>query len=206
MEFSLSELVWWKSCLWDDKTSPTTGTFAQKFPQTATKVGAKKYLTWLLRNSCWNVSSRPTGLFCRFCQNDCLRFFSCCHYPSVFLAGLPTLFCNSLEIFFTATDFWNFLSSIYHQVNTHLSSSWNNTFWHKSNFDPPKSTCRCTKSFSTLSINTPIEWNLYLFWSNHRETYHSSGMNVGGFSPTSKLNEWGLQRQNVFFSPQVSLK
>ena len=42
--------------------------------------------------------------------------------------------------------------------------------------------CNWTESPSTLSTNTPIDWNLYLSWSKHRETSVSLEKNAGGFS------------------------
>ena len=52
---------WFFSCSWDERTSSTTGISPEDFQKLPQKVGTKNYLTWLMRKTFLNISSRPTG-------------------------------------------------------------------------------------------------------------------------------------------------
>ena len=122
-----------------------------------------------MRKVCKNVSSRPTDLLCRFCWNDsaCLPY-ACgsLHLPAtttqLFSQSLSShAICSCLEILAT-TNFWH---SKLQQVSTYAFCSWDDIFTQKWNCSSPKNLCQCNESPSTLSTNTSIEWNLYLYSS-----------------------------------------
>ena len=70
LQFSSSEVVGQISCSRDDKNLSTTGTNLQDFEKLLQKVGTQYCWTWFMSKVCENVSSRPTGLFCRFRRNE----------------------------------------------------------------------------------------------------------------------------------------
>ena len=109
---------------------------------------------------CWNVSA---------CLPPVLKLLSV--YGSLPLPATTTqLFsqsmsshtlCSCLEIFSTTNSLCNFWHSKLQQVITNAFCSWDNIFTQKWNCSSPENLCKCTKSPSTLSTNTSIEWNLY---------------------------------------------
>ena len=131
---------------------------------------------------CKNVSSRQTELFCRNYWNDAACcFFSGYDYPtdlSGFLFSYSSLLSEFLSITDSLSSFWcrGFL-----QVSTHTFCSWDDIFTQIGNFGFLNNLCKWTKSPSTLSSNTSIEWNLYSYWSNHPLAFFQLKMNVGGF-------------------------
>ena len=174
----------------------------QKLPQ---KVGTGIYSTWLMRNVCNNVSSRPTDLFCRFCWND--------PASSPFPATTTQLFsqslsshplCSCLEIFSTTNNHCNFWHSKFQQVSTYAFCSWDDIFTQKWNCSSPNNLCRCTESPSTLSTNTSIERNLHLSRSNHLVTSLRLEMNVGGFSEHENKTSAADRYKGYFFTARVS--
>ena len=135
-----------------------------------------------MRNVCENVSSRPTGLFCRFYWFDS----SCSPFPAtttqLFSQSLSShTLCSCLEFLSTTNNLCNFWRSKFQQVSTYAFCSWDDIFTEKWNCISPNNLCKCTEFPSTLSTNTSIEWNLYLSLSNHLVTSFRLEMNVGGF-------------------------
>ena len=163
-----------------------------------------------MRNVCKNVSSRPTGLFCRFFWNESACLLPVRKLPSAngslplpatclpyAYGSLPPatpftqLFsqsmsshnlCSCLEILSSTNNLCNFWHSEFKQVSTYAFCSWDDIFTQNWNCSSPKNLCKCTKSPSSLSTNTSIEWNLYYSWSNHLVTSFRLEMNVGSFS------------------------
>ena len=139
----------------------------QKLPQ---KVGTENYSTWLKRNVCKTVSSRPTDLLCRFCWNDsaCSLFPATSRLPAapftqLFSQSLSShTLCSCLEILSTTNNLCNFWHNKFQQVSTYAFCIWDDIFTQKRNCSSPINLCKCTKSPSTLSTNTSIVWNLYL--------------------------------------------
>ena len=130
-----------------------------------------------MRNVCENVSSRPTGLFCRLCWNEsaCLPYaYGSLPLPATFrppAAPFTQLFsqslsshtlCSCLELLSATNNICNFWQSKFQQVSTYAFCSWDDIFTQKRNCSSPNNLCKCSESSSTLSINTSIEWNLFL--------------------------------------------
>ena len=128
-----------------------------------------------MRNICKNVSSRPTGLFCRICWNEsaCLPLVR--KLPSAY-GSLPLpatttqlfsqslsshMLCSCLEILSTTNNLCSFWHSYFQQVSTYAFSSWYDIITQKWNCSSPNNLCKCTKSPSSLSTKTSLEWNLY---------------------------------------------
>ena len=136
-----------------------------------------------MENVCKNVSSRPSGLYCRFYWKD-----SAC---PLFLSATTQLFsqslsshnlCSRLEVFSTTNNICNFWRSKFHPVSTHRFCSWDETLTQKWNCSFSNNLCWCTGTTHTLSSSTFIERNLYLSWSSHFVTSFRLEMKVGGFS------------------------
>ena len=198
---------------WSDKF-PVRGTTThrqllglslQHFQQLPQKVGTENYSTWLRRNVCKNVSSWPTGLFCRLCWNDS----TCNHFP----ATTTQLFYQSLsshtlrscrEIFSISKNICNSWHSNFQKVSTHSICSRDDIFTQKGNCGSPNNLCKCTESPSTLSTNTSIVWNLYLSWSNHLVTSFRLEMKVGGFSEHQNKTSNTDRYKGYFFTTGVS--
>ena len=127
-----------------------------------------------MRNICKNISSRPTGLSCRFCWNDsaCLSSYptpvaplnSCLSLPAttiqLFSQNLfPTFFAAVVE-FLNFNNLCIFWRSKFQQVRTDRFCSWNDLFAQNWKSGSPNNLC--TESLSTLTTNTSAEWNFYL--------------------------------------------
>ena len=166
-----------------------------------------------MRNVCENVSSRPTGLFCRFFWNESACLPSA--YGSLPLRATTTqLFsqslsshtlCMCLEILSTTNNLCNFRHSKFQQISTYSFCSWDDIYTQKWNCSSPNNMCKCTESPSTLSTNTSIEWNLYFSWNNHLVTSFNLEMNVGSFSDHQNKTS-DTDRYKRYFSPLLSLK
>ena len=169
----------------------------------------KIILTWSTRNVCKNVSSRPTGLFSRFCWNDS-PLFTTSRPPA---APLPQLFfqsllshtlCSRLERFSTTNNLSNLWCSKFQQVSTYAFCSWNDIFTQKWNCSSPNNLCKCTESPSTLSTNTSKVWNLYLSWSSHLVTSFRLEMNAGHLSKHQNKPSDTDRHKGYFFSRCIS--
>ena len=144
-----------------------------------------------MRNVCEKFSSRPTGLFCRFCWNGSAR--------TLFLATARQLFSQSLSshiLFsclenFSATDIrFNFWHPKLQKVSTHAFCSWENIFKEEWKCGFLNNLSKSTETTSMLSTNTSLEWNLYSCWSNHLVTSFRLEMNIGAFSKhQSKMSD-----------------
>ena len=180
----------------------------QKLPQ---KVGTENYSTWLMRNVCKNVSSRPTGLFCRFCWNE-----SACPpdaYSSLPLPATTTqLFsqslsshtlCSCLEILSTNNNLCNLWHTKVQQNSTYAFCSWDDIFAKKYDCSSRNNLCKCTDSPSTLSTNTSIEWNIYFSWSNHLVTSFRLEMNVGSILERQIKTSDTDRYKRYFFTARV---
>ena len=174
--------------------------------------GTESYSKWLMKNFCKNVTSRPTGLFCRFCWNEsaCLSYA----YGSLPLpAAIPQLFsqcltshtfCSCLEIPPTTNNLWNFWHSKFQQISTYAFCIWDDILTEKWNCSSPNNLCKCTESPSTMSTNTSIEWNLYFSWSNYLVTCFRLEMNVGSFSEHQNKTSDIDRYKRYFFNARVS--
>ena len=165
-----------------------------------------------MRKICKNVSPRPTDLFCRFCWNDFAPtpFPPTSRPPAAPFTQLVSqslssrTFCSCLEILSTTNNLCIFWHSKLQQVSTHAFCSWDDIFTQKWNCSSPNKLCKCTKSSSTLSTNTSIEWNLYFSWSNHLVTSFILGMNVGGFFEQQNKTSDTDRYKKYFFIARVS--
>ena len=136
-----------------------------------------------MRIVCKNVSSRPLDLFCRLCWVDSARTLFPATTTQLFSQSLSShTLCSCLKFLSTTNNLCNFWHSKFQQVSTYTFCSWDDIFTQKWNCNSPNNLCKCTKTPSTLSTNTSIEWNLYLPWSNHLVTSFRLEMNVGCFS------------------------
>ena len=132
---------------------------------------------------CKNVSSWPTGLFCRCCWNDSADSLFPATTNQLYSQSLYShTLCSCLEILSTNNNLFNFWRSNFQQVSSYAICSWDNIFTQNWNCGSPNNMCKCSESPSTLSTNTFIEWNLYLSWINHVVTSLRLEMNVWGFS------------------------
>ena len=178
-----------------------------------------------MRNVCKNVSSRPTGLFCRFCWNESACLPPVRKLPSAYsslplratsrppAAPFTQLFSQSLfshtlysclEIVSTTNNLCNFWHSKFQQVSTYALCSWDDIFTQKWNCTFPNNLCKCTKSTSTLSANTSIEWNLYFSSGNHLVSSFRLEMNIGSFpEQQNKTSDTGRYKW-YFFTNRVS--
>ena len=132
---------------------------------------------------CKNVSSRPTGLFCRLvCRNE-----SACNPLPATTTQLTSqslsshTLCGCFEVLSTTNNLCNFWHSKFQYVSTYAFCSWDDIFTQECNCSSPNNLCRCIESPSTLSTNTSIEWNLYLSQRNHLGTSFRLEINAGGF-------------------------
>ena len=110
-----------------------------------------------MRNVCKNVSSRPTGLFCRFCWNDS----ACNPFPAPFTqlffqSLLSHTLCSCLENLSNTNDLLYFRHSKFQQISTYAFCSWYDIFRQKWNCSSPINLCKCTESSTTLSTDTSI--------------------------------------------------
>ena len=112
--------------------------------------------------------------------------------------------CSCLEILSTTNNLCNFWHSKFQQVSTYAYFIWDDIFGQKWNCSSPNNLCKCTKSPSTLSTNTCIEWNLYLSWSNHLITSPRLEMNVGGFSEHQNKTSDTDWYKRYFFTARIS--
>ena len=165
-----------------------------------------------MRNVCENVSSRPTGLFCRFWWKESAQtpFPATSRPPAApFIQLFPqslssNTLCSCLEILFTTNNLWNFWHSKFQQASTYAFFSWDDIFTQKWNCSSPNNLCKCTKSPSTLSTKTSLEWNLYCSWSNHLVTSFRLEMNVGSFSEHQNKTSDTNRYKGYFFTARVS--
>ena len=158
-----------------------------------------------MRNFCKNNSSRPIGLFCRFCWHDA----ACSPFPAtttqLFSQSLSShTLCSCLEILSTTNNLCNFRHSKFQQVSTYAFYSWDDILTQKWNCSSPNNLCKCTESPSTLSTKSSIDWNLYLSWSKHLVTCFRLEMNVGGFSKHQNKTSDTDRNEGYFFSACVS--
>ena len=174
----------------------------QKLPQ---KLGTENYSTWLMRNVCKNVSSRPTDLFWRFCWNGSAGSHLPATTTQLFSQSLLFhILCSCFEILSTTNNLCNFWRSNFQQVSTYAFCSRDDIFTQKWNWNTPNNFCRCTDSPSTLSTNTSIEWNLYLSWNSHLVTSFRLEMNAGGFSEHQNKTSNTDRYEGYFFTTRVS--
>ena len=172
-----------------------------------------------MRNVCKNVSSRPNGLFSRFCCKESARtpFLGTClpyAYGSLPLAApLTQLFSQSLssqtlyrclEILSITNNLCNFWHSKFQQVSTYTFCSWVEIFTQKKNCSSPNNLCKCTESPSTLSTNTSLERNLYFSWDNQLVTSFRLEMNVGSFLEDQNKTSDTDRYKRYFFTARVS--
>ena len=155
-----------------------------------------------MKSGCKNVSSLPTGLFCKFFGRTLL---SCLPLPANTAPLLsqfvfPHVFCSCLEICST-NNLCNFWDCNLQQVGTHTFCGSDDIFTQTWNCGSPNKLWKGPESSATLLTNTSIEWSLYLSWSNHRETSFSLEVIVGSFS---QQDEWYLQIQWAFFATRFS--
>ena len=165
-----------------------------------------------MTNVCKNVSSRPTGLFCRFFWNESACLPSA--YGSLPLPATSTcLFsqslsshtlCSCLEIFSTTNNLCNFWHSKLQQVSTYASCRWDDKFTQKGNCSSPNNLCKCNESLYPLSTNTSIEWNIYFSWSNHLVTSFRLEMNAGSFLEHQNKTSDTDRYKKYFFTARVS--
>ena len=131
--------------------------FPPRFQDTATKSWHRKLFCCLscsTRNVCKNVSSRPTGLFSRFCWNDS----ACSPFPApstqlFFQSLLSHALCSRLEILSTTNNLCDFWHSKLQQVSTYVFCSWDDIFTQKYSCSPPNNLSKSPKSPSPLSSN-----------------------------------------------------
>ena len=139
----------------------------QDFPKLPRKVDTENYSTSLMRNVCKNVSSRPTGLFSRFCWKD-FPLFTTGRPPSapfsqLFFQSLSShTLCSHLERFSTANNLSNLWCSKLQHVSAYAFCRWDDIFTQKGNCSSPNNLCKSPKSPSPLSSNRSIVWNFYL--------------------------------------------
>ena len=165
-----------------------------------------------MRNVCKKVPPRPTDLFCNFCWNVSARtpFPATCRPPAapftqLFSQSLSShTHCSCLDILSTINNLCNFWHSKFQKVSSYAFCSWDDLFTQKWNCSSPNNLCKCTKSSSTLSTNTSIEWNLYLSWSNHLVTSFSIQMKVGGFFEYQNKTSGSDRYKRYFLTAPVS--
>ena len=158
-----------------------------------------------MRNVCKIVSSRPTDLFCRLCWNDTARSPFPATTTLLFSESLSShTLCSCLETLSTANSLCNFWHSNFQQISTHAFCSRDDIFTRKQYCNSLNNLCKCTKSMSTLSTNTSIEWSLYLSWSNNLVTSLSLKMNVGGYSEhQNMMSDTNRYIKKYFFTARV---
>ena len=109
MQFSSSEIVEYVSCLWDDKTLSTTGTFHPRFPESTTK-GWYRNLLGMINDTCLLKILCVTDWFVLkiLLKRLCLHSLSCYHYPITFS---EFVFSHSLHLswvlYFTTNNICN---------------------------------------------------------------------------------------------------
>ena len=134
----------------------------QDFAILPQKFGTEKCSPLLKKNDCKNVSSRSIGLFYRLRWNE-----SPCSFATttqLFSQSMSShILCSCLEFPFTTNNLCKFWRSKLKQVSTYAFCSWDDIFTQKWNCSFPNNLSKCTESLPTLSTNTSIEWNLYLF-------------------------------------------
>ena len=163
------------------------------------------YSTWLLRNVCKNVSSRPTDLFGRFCWNDSARTAFPATTTQLCSQSLSShSLCSCLEILSTTNQLCNFWHSKSQQVSTYAFCSWDGIFTQNWNCSSPNNLCKRIGSPSTLSTNTSTECNLYLSWNNHLVTPLRFEKNVGGFSEHQNKTSNTQRYNRYFFTAHIS--
>ena len=156
--------------------------FPARLPETATKCWYRKKLDLINEIFCKHVSSRPTDWFAGFVGRILLAVLLLLPLPNCFLRlRLSTLFAAVLKFLLSLTTV-----AISGATNSNKSAlmrfAAGTMYSRKYGFcSSPDNFCKCTKSPSTLSTNTSIEWNLYLSWSNHLVTSFRLEMNVGRF-------------------------
>ena len=97
---------------------------------------------------CKNVSSRPTGLFSRFCWNDSPLFTTAAQL--FFQSLLSHLLCSRLERFSTANNFSNLWCSKLQHVSTYAFCCWENIVTQKGNCCSPNNLWKSPKSPSPV--------------------------------------------------------
>ena len=117
----------------------------------------------------------------------------------------PTIFVAVLKFFCTTNSIFNFWRIKFQQVSTYAFCSWDDIFKKKWNCSSPNNLCKLTESPSTLSTNTSMKWNLYLFRRNHLVKSFMVEMNVGGFSEHQNKTIDTITNKKTF-SLLVSLK
>ena len=147
------------------------------------KAGTENCSKRSMTKNCWKISSRPTGLFYKFCRNDS----TCNPFPAattqLFLQSLSShKICSCLEIFSSTNNLCNFWRSIFNQVSNYAFCSWDDIITQKRKCKSPKILCKCTKVAYTLSTRTSIEWNLYMSRISILVTSFKLEMIAGGFS------------------------
>ena len=178
----------------------------QDFLKLTQNISIGKYSTWLMRNICKYVSSRPSALFGRFWWNDSAWTSFPATTTQLYSQSLSShTLCSCLENFSTTHNIRSFWDSEFHQVSTRKFCSWDDTFTTKWNGSSPNNLSKCTENAPTLSTSTNREWNLYLSWSIYLVTFFMLKLNFGGFLNIKTKRVIPTDTENGF-SPLVSLK
>ena len=158
--------------------------------------------------SVWKCLFATAWFVCTFYWNDSARSLSPATTNQQFSQSLSSHILRScLEILSTTNNLCNFWHSKLQQASNYAFCSWYDILTQKWNCSSPNILCKFTKSPSTLSTNTCIEWNLYLSWSDHFVTSFRSEMKVGGFSEhQNKTRRVIPTNAKDIFSQLVSLK
>ena len=182
-----------------------------------------------MRNVCKNVSSRPTGLFSRFCWNDSPMFTACLppvrklpsdcapYRPATrppaapfpftqffFQSSLSHTLCSRLEWLSTTNNLCDFWHSKLQYVSTYAFCCWDDIFTQKWNRSSPNNLCKSTKTPPPLSSYRSIVWNFYLSWSNHLVTSSRLEMNVGRLSKHQNKPSDTVRYKGYFFTRCIS--
>ena len=167
MQFSLSDVVGYCSCSWDNKTSPTTETFPPRFPETATKCWYQKLVNMIsekwLKIDLFATNSFVLQLLlewlCLLASRTQASFHlwlpssSCYHNPTVF--SCHTL-CHCLENLPTANNFCKLWLTNFLQFGTHAFCSWDVLFTQKWKCSSRNNFWKCSESPSHV-----VDQNFY---------------------------------------------
>ena len=159
------------------------GLSLQDFQKLQQNVGTENYSTWLLRNVCKRVSSRPTGLFGKLFWTDAICNLFPAASTQLISQSLPShTLWSCLEIVSAINNICNFQHSNFQKVNTQALCSWADKLTEKENYWSLHNLCKRTISSPALSANTSIECNFYMSCSNYLLRSFRLDLNVGGFS------------------------
>ena len=112
--------------------------FLQDFQKLPQKFGKGNCSTWLMKNVCKKVYSRPNGLFWRFCWKGLACSYSAITTTHFFLRVCPRIFfATVLKFRSTNNNLSNFWGSKFQQIRTYTFFSWENRFTRKRKCDSP---------------------------------------------------------------------